>query len=207
MPERSYRLLLWGLALFGFAADQVSKYEVFSWLQGVENNRYSLFRTADGEGFHLFAQFQAGDEGVPIPYVNQGALFGLLQNHKELANAGFAVVSVLAVAAIVWWSAQKTTARDRWLCATLGLILAGTVGNLYDRLVFNGVRDFLHWNYLFDWPIFNVADSCLVTGAGLLLLQAFGSASARETPKAPETSRINLDVSALAQPAEVARVP
>ena len=60
------------------------------------------------------------------------------------------------------------------MCAALGLILAGTLGNLYDRVVFNGVRDFLHWNYLFDWPVFNVADCCLVCGACLLLLQAFG---------------------------------
>ncbi len=39
--------------------------------------------------------------------------------------------------------------------------------------MFDGVRDFLHWNYLFDWPVFNIADCCLVVGAGLLLLQAF----------------------------------
>ena len=61
------------------------------------------------------------------------------------------------------------------LCSALGLILGGTLGNLYDRLVFNGVRDFLHWDYLFDWPVFNVADCCLVCGASLLLLQAFAS--------------------------------
>jgi signal peptidase II len=50
--------------------------------------------------------------------------------------------------------------------------LAGTLGNLYDRLVFGGVRDFLHF-YWFQWPVFNVADCCLVCGAGLLLIQAF----------------------------------
>ena len=50
---------------------------------------------------------------------------------------------------------------------------AGTLGNFYDRVVFNGVRDFLHWNYRFDWPVFNIADCCLVCGAALLLVQAF----------------------------------
>jgi lipoprotein signal peptidase len=63
----------------------------------------------------------------------------------------------------------------------LGLILAGTLGNLYDRILFNGVRDFFHWDYLYNWPVFNVADCCLVVGAGLLLVQAF----AKEGAKAP----------------------
>jgi lipoprotein signal peptidase len=46
------------------------------------------------------------------------------------------------------------------------------MGNLYDRVVFGGVRDFLHF-YKFEWPVFNIADCCLVLGAGLLLVQAF----------------------------------
>jgi lipoprotein signal peptidase len=215
MPERSYRWLLWGLALFGFAADQASKYGMFSWLEGVEKNRFSLFRTADGSGFHLTAAFErAADgtiqrtvDGAVIPHVNQGALFGFLRDHKTLANTGFAVVSLLAALAIIWWSTQKSTARDRWLCAALGLILAGTLGNFYDRVVFNGVRDFLHWNYLFDWPVFNLADSCLVVGACLLLIQAFGKQPATESPDVSETSEQNRDVLSLTSSAEVARVP
>src|SRR2546423_1759241 len=63
-------------------------------------------------------------------------------------------------------------ARHRALCAALGLILAGTLGNLYDRLIFDGVRDFLYFHW-FEWPVFNFADCCLVSGACLLLLQAF----------------------------------
>src|SRR5262249_9278641 len=98
-----------------------------------------------------------------------------LRDHKALANNGFAVISILAAGAIAFWSRQRATARDLRLCTALGLILGGTLGNLYDRVVFGGVRDFLHWNYLFDWPVFNVADCCLVCGAGLLLLQAFAT--------------------------------
>jgi lipoprotein signal peptidase len=194
MPERSYRIVLWSLAFLGLLLDQGSKYGVFAWLHGVESRTYALFQTepetrkfavvpgepdgwqrAEQRGFFLEVAFERDNDaaGRPVPHVNHGALFGFLRDYKTAANYGFAAISLLAAVAIVVWSYQKTTAADRWLCAALGLILAGTLGNFYDRLVFNGVRDFLHWNYLFDWPVFNIADCCLVLGAGLLLLQAF----------------------------------
>jgi signal peptidase II len=181
MAERSYRYLLWTLALLGLAADQASQYGVFAWKLEAADNSYAVFRAEDGTGFELVAQPREDAQhqlvlvdGRRVPHVNQGALFGFLRDHKTLANTGFALISLLAAVAIIYWSTHPSTARDRWLCAALGLILAGTLGNLYDRIVFNGVRDFLHWNYAFEWPVFNVADCCLVCGAGLLLLQAFG---------------------------------
>jgi len=125
---------------------------------------------------------------LPTPQVNQGALFGLGNDHETLANAFFAAISVAAAIAIIYWSTRRATARDWVLCAALGLILAGTLGNLYDRLVFNGVRDFIHvyWGQLpeprFNWPVFNIADCCLVLGAGVLLTQAFLSRSIADKP-------------------------
>jgi lipoprotein signal peptidase len=106
-----------------------------------------------------------------MPRVNHGALFGMGGSQKGTANGFFALVSVLAAVAIVIWGMRRKTAQEPWLMATLGLILAGTVGNLYDRLVFNGVRDFLYF-YRIEWPVFNVADCCLVVGACLLVFQA-----------------------------------
>jgi signal peptidase II len=196
MPERSYRVVLWTLALLGVSLDQATKYGVFSWLSGVDGHSYALFSTDSG-GFQLVAQFQDGPDGKLVPHVNQGALFGFLKNYQTMANGGFAVVSLLAALAIGVWSMQPSTGRDRWLCAALGLILAGTLGNLYDRVIFNGVRDFLHWNYRFDWPVFNCADCCLVCGAALLLLQAFTAAPA---PKAaPEAAPAAPEMQAVAQ--------
>ena len=96
-----------------------------------------------------------------MPRVNHGALFGIGQNQKGLANGIFAAVSVLAAVAIMVWGTRRNTAREKGLMAALGLILGGTVGNLYDRLIFGGVRDFLYF-YRIEWPVFNVADCCLV---------------------------------------------
>jgi lipoprotein signal peptidase len=112
--------------------------------------------------------------GDHMPRVNHGALFGI-GNRDANGNDGnlfFSVVSLLAALAIIVWITRTNASRERFLCISLGLILAGTLGNLYDRVVFDGVRDFLHWHYWIDWPVFNLADCCLVCGAGMLLAQA-----------------------------------
>jgi lipoprotein signal peptidase len=87
----------------------------------------------------------------------------------------------VAALAIGYWSCRPSLARDWYLCAALGLILAGTLGNLYDRLVFGGVRDFLYFK-LIEWPVFNLADCFLVCGAGLLLTQAIWNRSPAAAP-------------------------
>ena len=85
----------------------------------------------------------------------------------HLAAAGL----VLAGAAILYWLFWRGAAKDRLLCVALGLIMAGTIGNCYDRIVGGQVRDFIYFE-LINWPIFNLADSMLVCGAGVLMLQA-----------------------------------
>jgi signal peptidase II len=182
ITERSYRVLFWCLALLALAADQASKYGVFAWLYNAPEHKHVFFQTPQNGGFQLVAQFDADGDGSPVPHVNPGALFGLGRQHK-LSNAVFAGISLLAAVAILIWSTFAATARDAWLCAALGLILGGTLGNFYDRVMFNGVRDFLHWFYLFDWPVFNIADCCLVCGAGLLLIQAFLGRPLLNTPR------------------------
>ena len=180
MAQRSYLWLLLGLAAFGFAADQASKYGVFRWLYN--DGRGGEFDVVPG-AFKLLAQFDPTAEpardcalaswsGEVPPRVNHGALFGLGGEHEKLANAFFATVSVLAALAILIWGTRRAARSDPWLSGALGLILAGTLGNLYDRVVFHGVRDFLYF-YLIEWPVFNIADCCLVVGACLLLIQAF----------------------------------
>jgi lipoprotein signal peptidase len=184
MKERSFRGLFWGLALLGTTLDQVSKYGIFRWLyNGGEGDQHEVWPGV----FRLVATYtrppvhDAGTgwlaplrtwSGDVQPLVNHGALFGLGSEYYWMANFVFAVVSIIAAVAIMLWTLRRTTARDWALCAALGLILAGTLGNLYDRAIFGGVRDFLHF-YWIEWPVFNVADCCLVSGACVLLAHAF----------------------------------
>jgi len=193
MPTRSYRWLLFTLAVFGFAADQASKYGMFNWLYAP--GQFVGKRDVVPGAFMFLVQYDpsapASDcplakwNGPVPPRVNHGALFSLGGQFKADANKVFGTVSVLAALGISLWGLRRATGRDKWLCVALGLILGGTVGNLFDRVVFGGVRDFLYF-YLIDWPVFNVADSCLVVGAGLLLVQAvFGKKKEPEAP-APE---------------------
>jgi signal peptidase II len=209
MADRSFRTLLYSLALVGLLLDQSSKYAVFAWLRTVEGHTFALFQTepeqrffqtvkSDGDwdrrlqqrGFFLEVAFEQNDAEAVIPHVNHGALFGFLREHRTIANGLFALISLIAALAIIFWASYRSTSRDPWLCTALGLILGGTLGNLYDRLLFNGVRDFLHWNYLFDWPVFNIADCCLVVGAGLLLLQAFLSPAMGTETKPQRSSTV-----------------
>jgi lipoprotein signal peptidase len=209
MPDRSFRYLIYTLAIVGLLVDQATKYGVFAWLAPHRPHAFAVFQTEPAgserffamvppeeeeivrahqhRGFFLEVAFTTTDkDGVGLtPHVNQGALFGLFRDQGEMANRGFALISLLAAIGIGLWSLHSGTAADRWLCCSLGLILAGTLGNLYDRVVFSGVRDFLHWHYKFDWPVFNMADVCLVCGAGMLLLQAFFAPQTEPTKEAP----------------------
>jgi signal peptidase II len=106
-----------------------------------------------------------------MPRVNQGALFGMGGEYQGTANKVYAVVSFLASVGIVLWAVYRGKRADAWTIVALGLILGGTLGNCYDRVVFNGVRDFLYF-YIIDWPVFNIADCCLVCGAIMLILHA-----------------------------------
>jgi signal peptidase II len=96
-----------------------------------------------------------------LSYVeNTGAAFGL--GHG--ANGFFIAVSAVLIAALVRLL-RRWPKDDLWLQGGGLLVLAGALGNLYDRLFYRYVVDFL---YLHHWPVFNVADSCITVGACLL---------------------------------------
>jgi len=135
------------LALAGTAADQASKFLVFHLLGA-------------GESRHL------------IPGIlslscrqNTGTAFGLFQGRNWL----FILLTVFALAAVVYYLRRFTRPDEKLATAGAALVAAGAVGNLIDRFAFSGVRDFIDFHI---WPVFNVADVLICAGAAALALSS-----------------------------------
>jgi len=97
---------------------------------------------------------------------NSGAAFGILQGQTTLLT----VLPIILIAAILFFLTAKTRENHFLLPLSLALICSGGIGNLIDRLRFGAVVDFLDFRV---FPIFNVADSCVVIGCGLLIIYMF----------------------------------
>jgi signal peptidase II len=80
----------------------------------------------------------------------------------------FSIVALIVVSALLWRNSHAMTTTG----IGLALILGGALGNLWDRLLNGRVVDFLLF-YIgqYQWPAFNVADSAIVVGAGLLVIE------------------------------------
>jgi signal peptidase II len=104
---------------------------------------------------------------------NAGAAFGFLNKAggwQEWLFSGIAIAVSLFL--MVWLFRIKT--KDTWLKIALALVLGGTLGNLYDRIAYHHVIDFLdfffkQWHY----PTFNLADSAICIGAVMLITDIF----------------------------------
>lgn len=98
---------------------------------------------------------------------NYGAVFGLGQGGRWL----FVLVSFAAIAFVLYMFSRSP--RRWWHDLTLGMLLAGILGNLYDRLAIGYVRDMIHvfprWPNVFPW-VFNIADSLLCISIGILVV-------------------------------------
>ncbi len=175
--------LLAAVTLAGILIDQVTKF------LAVDRLTTAFARTgAEGLSAKLAAFFRLRFlEGLATPphvvlspfwrmrYVeNPNAAFGFLSFvSPELRYRLFYVISFAAVV-FVAVAFQRLGEKQRLLQVSLSLVLAGTLGNLIDRLARRYVIDFIDWHWWnrpdLAWPTFNVADSMLVVGIGLLLL-------------------------------------
>jgi len=156
-------------------------------------SKYWAFREIAGYPVELERERILGDPSFHLPYharvvaipgdildfrlvLNHGAVFGIGQHRREL----FIVFTLAATIAAVALFARGTRVRMSAAHVAIGLILAGGIGNLYDRIVYGAVRDFLHmlphrelpfgWTWpgssagdVFPW-VFNVADVMLLAG-------------------------------------------
>ena len=113
---------------------------------------------------------------------NTGAAFSFLADAGGWQH-GFFVLLALAISAMLSFWLFRTERGDWRTALPFALIVSGAIGNVIDRVRFGYVVDFIHWYWRgFDWPVFNVADSCIVAGA--LAMLVFGI---RHKPKAAGT--------------------
>ena len=112
---------------------------------------------------------------------NKGAAFSFLAGAQGWQTLFFAAIAVVA-AAVISFLIYKHEKKALFCCA-LALILGGALGNLYDRIVYGHVVDFLDFHALgWHWPAFNVADSAITVGAGILIVESFLQKHSNETP-------------------------
>ncbi len=104
---------------------------------------------------------------------NTGAAFSFLSDAGGWQRGFFAVVSaVVSVVLVVWM--YRLPKEQKLLLLALALILGGAVGNLYDRVALGYVVDFIDVYYKNShFPAFNIADSAISIGAGIMLLDMF----------------------------------
>ncbi|HEX4067450.1 MAG TPA: signal peptidase II [Acidobacteriaceae bacterium] len=117
---------------------------------------------------------------------NPGAAFSMFTDtpRPELTRwllAGFSVLAAIVVLIVLLKIGRRITATT----IALALILGGTIGNLWDRIRYGMVTDFLEVHIVhYHWPDFNVADSAIVIGGILLVLDALFSPPHHEQPPA-----------------------
>ena len=154
LPDLKAHLIFWSLTLGGLLLDLWSKKAVFDWLGQEQSHSVSII-----DGFLRF-----------IIALNDGAAFSTFAGKAYLLTA-ISVVALIVVFGVFIFSGTQY----RSIHIALGLFTGGICGNLYDRIFNDGlVRDFIDV-YISNkhWPTFNIADSLLCIGVGLLIVSTF----------------------------------
>lgn len=104
---------------------------------------------------------------------NTGAAFSFLAGQSGWQRWFFAAIAIGVSIMLVSWL-RKLPKSNVWLAVALSLVLGGALGNLFDRMAFGHVIDFiaLHWNGSY-FPAFNIADSAITVGAIMLAVDVF----------------------------------
>lgn len=103
---------------------------------------------------------------------NTGAAFSFLASASGWQREFFIVLTIVISSVLIWM--LKNNHANRVLSIALALVVGGAFGNLYDRVLHGYVIDFVQWHAAgYYWPAFNVADSAICLGAGLLIFDSF----------------------------------
>ncbi|AWB45347.1 signal peptidase II [Paenibacillus sp. CAA11] len=98
---------------------------------------------------------------------NTGAAFSILENQRWL----LIIITIVVVVGIVWYMQKVRRNGQKLMPVALSLVLGGAVGNFLDRAWTGEVVDFLQFNFgSYTFPIFNIADTCIVIGVALIIL-------------------------------------
>ena len=103
---------------------------------------------------------------------NEGVVFGLFPGRTN----AFIIFSIIAIGVIIYIYIASDK-RFFWSNLALGFVLAGAIGNLWDRVWFSYVRDFidLHIGDKYHWPTFNIADSLICIGISIVVFTSFSA--------------------------------
>jgi signal peptidase II len=103
---------------------------------------------------------------------NKGAAFSFLANEGGWQRWFFTIIAIGVSSVLTVWL-MKLKPSEKWLSIALALVIGGALGNLYDRLAYGHVIDFIHvhWNDNY-FPAFNIADSAISIGAAMLLYES-----------------------------------
>ncbi|SEI48825.1 signal peptidase II [Azotobacter beijerinckii] len=113
---------------------------------------------------------------------NTGAAFSFLAGESGWQRWLFALIAIAVSGVLVVWL-KRLRSAETWLAVALALVLGGAVGNLFDRVAYGHVIDFIlvHWQDRWFFPAFNLADSAITVGAIMLALDMFISKKSGET--------------------------
>ena len=158
LPDLAAQLIFWPLMAAGLMLDLWSKWAVFNWVGRKPGNSVSII-----DGCLQLVVME-----------NKGAAFGIAAGQYQLLVA-VSIVALVVIFAVFLLGG----ARQKLVHIALALFAAGVCGNLYDRIFNDGlVRDFIDvyiriGSREYHWPAFNVADSLLCVGVGLMIISSF----------------------------------
>lgn len=128
------------------------------------------------ENFHLYRTRSVIEGFFNLTYIrNTGAAFGLLAEAAPALRVPLFLIMPVVALGIIAYLFKKLPRHNVKLALALSFIISGALGNLIDRFRLGYVVDFLdfHWKYQKHFPAFNVADSVICVGVGILMLDLF----------------------------------